>query len=494
MLDGMNHNGRPRIAIAGIASESSTFSPHRTELDDFTVTRSEQVFGRYPWMTDLQGWAAGADWLPALHARALPGGPVTSDAYAALKAELLRRLRDVGRLDGVFLDLHGALSVVGYRDVETDLVRAVRDVVGPDALLSASMDLHGNVSRELASLLDLITCFRMAPHEDAAETRERAARNLFDRLMSGGGRPVKAWVPIPVLLPGEKTSTRIEPARSLYARVARVAETAGIIDAALWVGYAWADEPRCHATVVVTGDDTSAVTTAARQLAAAYWDARADFEFVAPTADMDECLRRALASDRRPFLISDSGDNPTAGGAGDVSFGLSRLLAAPELLSGTASAIYASVVDPAAVIRMCHAGRGATVSVELSGHIDRTPPGPVAVTGTVASTAPEDPVGGDIAVLTVGGVNVIVTSRRKPYHHIADFTALDLDPTRSDVVVVKIGYLEPELYEIAADWLLALTPGGVDQDLRRLGHHNLGRPTFPFDADKSEPSLEPELL
>jgi hypothetical protein len=59
---------------------------------------------------------------------------------------------------------------------------------------------------------------------------------------------------------------------------------------------------------------------------------------------------------------------------------------------------------------------------------------------------------------------------------------------------VKIGYLEPDLYDMAADWMLMLTPGGVDQDLLRLGHHRLTAPTHPFHEFASEPNLTPTLL
>jgi microcystin degradation protein MlrC len=84
-------------------------------------------------------------------------------------------------------------------------------------------------------------------------------------------------------------------------------------------------------------------------------------------------------------------------------------------------------------------------------------------------------------VLQVGSVFAILTTYRKPYHHEHDFTDLDLAPRDADVVIVKIGYLEPELFDMAADWMLALTPGGVDQDLERLGHHRIERPMFPYD-------------
>jgi microcystin degradation protein MlrC len=481
-----------RVGIAGVAIESSTFSPHRTRLEDFRVTRDEALLARYSWIG--ASWCADVEWVPLLHAVSLPGGAVEPAVYDALEAEIVERARAAGPLDGLFFDIHGAMSVVGRTDAEAGLASAVRAAVGPDTLISASMDLHGNVSRSLAETADLITCYRMAPHEDAWESRERAAYNLVSRLRDGLGRPLKAWVQVPVLLPGEKTSTRIEPAKSLYGRIPAVEALPGVLDAAIWVGYAWADEPRCRAAVVVTGDDKDVITAQARSLAEAYWQARTDFAFVAPTGTLDSCLETAIASPARPFLISDSGDNPTAGGAGDVSWTLGRLLGVEALRLGRVSAIYASFVDPSAVAEAFAAGPDAEVLLHAGGRIDSGPSGPVALAGTVHSLRAGDEVGGDIAVIRTGGLHVILTSRRKPYHLISDFTDLGLSPAAADLVIVKIGYLEPELYELAADWLLALTPGGVDQDLLRLGHHGVRRPLFPFDTDMADPDLAPELL
>jgi microcystin degradation protein MlrC len=245
--------------------------------------------------------------------------------------------------------------------------------------------------------------------------------------------------------------------------------------------------------VVVTGDDTDLITARAEELARAYWDARDGFEFVAPTGTLAECVAAGLAATARPFLISDSGDNPTAGGAGDTSWTLGQLLAIEDLTSGKATAIHASIADAEAVAACVAAGVGNPVEVMAGGKVDSGPAGPVALSGTVFSLS-EDPVGGTVAVVQVGGLHSILTTRRKPYHHIADFTLLGLDPAATDLVIVKIGYLEPELYDLAADWLLALTPGGVDQDLLRLGHHGVLRPLFPFDPDMADPDLKPELL
>lgn len=504
---------RWRVAVAGIAVESSTFSPHRTGLADFVVRRGQELLAQYPWIepitvsgttrgvvaADSQGansratWATGVCWVPTLRARALPGGPVRTADYDALEQELLALLGAAGPLDGVLLDLHGAMSVLGRRDAEGGLAAAVRRVVGPDVLVSASMDLHGNVSREFAACVDLLTCYRRAPHTDVAESTERAARNLLRRLRHGG-RPKKAWVQVPVLLPGERTSTRQEPARSIYARVADIEARPGVLDAAVWVGYAWADEPRCRAAVVVTGDDGAAVVAGATELANAYWDARRDFAFVAPTGTLRECLDAAVAGPGRPFFVSDSGDNPTAGGAGDVTCGLAALLDTPALRAGRLTALHAAILDPDVASVAVAGGVGAVVEVVVGARVDSRAPGPLPVRAEVVGIARDDPDGGDVVALRTGGVTFLVTSRRKQFDRLSSWTAAGVDPREADVVLVKLGYLEPELYDIAADWLLALSPGGVDQDLLRLGHHQLAGPVFPFDDTLADPRLIPELL
>jgi len=332
----------------------------------------------------------------------------------------------------------------------------------------------------------------MSPHEDAPLTKKRAAANLA-RCLRSGARPVKAWVRVPVLLPGEKACTRDEPARTIYGRLAEIEAQPGIVDAAVWIGYAWADEPRCTAAVVVTGADPDKVVREARRIAEEYWDGRADFTFSVPSGDADWCIARGLAATSRPYFISDSGDNPTAGGAGDVAYMLERLLAQPALASGRATAIWASLVDPAAVSRCLEAGERTDVDLVVGGAFGSRH-ARVRLQGKVARIVRGDPLGGDIAVVASGGVRAILTSRRKPYHLVGDLLALGLDPATHDLTVVKIGYLVPDLFAAAKDWVIALTPGGVDQDIVRLDHRHLERPIYPFDPQMDAPDLTPELV
>nr|WP_253943163.1 MlrC C-terminal domain-containing protein [Nocardioides sp. zg-1308] len=194
---------------------------------------------------------------------------------------------------------------------------------------------------------------------------------------------------------------------------------------------------------------------------------------------MAEVLARAVAAPTGPFVISDSGDNPTAGGAGDVTWTLAALLASEELAASGKRAIYASIPDAPAALAAAEVGVGADVRLTLGARIDPRPAPPVQVSGRVVAVVPsEDNV--EVVVRTPA-VDVVVTRRRRPYHLESDFTRLGLDPRTADIVVVKIGYLEPELFDLAADWMLALTPGGVDQHLSRLGHRRVRRPMFPLD-------------
>ncbi|CAN8103236.1 unnamed protein product [Discula destructiva] len=499
---------KPNIAIAGLAIETSTFSPARTDASAFHALTTTDPILAYHSAVLTPALATAAHFHGALIGHALPGGTVTNEAFNSLTLSLIDRLKaicaeidngDAGEgLDGVWYDIHGAMCVEGVDDAEAVLLREVRAVVGSRCVVSASMDLHGNVSKRLAHGCDLLTGYRTAPHIDVVETRRRAVENLVE-ILRRGTRPLKAWVPIPILLPGEQTSTRDSPANEIYAAVPGVQGEAGVLDASVWVGYAWADEPRNRAAVVVTGWDGVAIAAGAEKLARLFWDRRNEFHFVAPTGTFAECLDAAVASDQRdrPFFVSDSGDNPTAGGSGDVSWGLREVLKRQEFQApeGTGPVlIYASLPGPEAVAVAVAAGVGAMVTVTAGAAVDDLHAGPVTMTGRVHAIKHGDRDARVEVVVQVGKVYAILTALRKPYHKEKDFTDLGLKPREVDVVVVKIGYLEPELYDMASGWMLALTPGGVNQDLGRLGHSRIRRPMWPFDGGEWEPDLRARMI
>ncbi|GAA5482711.1 M81 family metallopeptidase [Haloferula sargassicola] len=462
-----------RLGIAGIHIESSTFSPLLTEASDFLATRGAEMMERYPF---LQAAAfASVEPVPLAHFRALPGGQVRQQAYQAMKAEIVERLQQAGPVDAFYFDVHGAMAVEGLDDAEADLLRAIREVLPPGTPVTCSQDLHGNVTDALVAQADCITAYRTAPHVDWMETRERAVKLLLDGLAAG--LPVhRARVGIPVLVSGEMSSTRVDPGARLYAPLDEESAREGIMDASLWVGYAWADQPRSMATCVVTGTDESAVRALAESIARRYWQARDEFQFGSPAGPVDWCLEQALACGEKAVFLSDAGDNPTAGAAGDVTHTLEALISHPAFGSGR-TAIFASIPD-AAAIEQCRAARpGDRLKLRLGGKLDPVHSRELPVEAELVRSV------GDQAVVRCGGVQVILTTRRTPFHKRDDFLRLGLDPLESTITVVKIGYLEPELHAMASRHFLVLSPGAVQPDLESIDYRHLTRPMHPLDRD-----------
>lgn len=484
----------PRIAIAGIAIESSTFSPAVSHEEAFRAREGEDVFSYYPFMSPDSGIINRAVWLPTLRGHAMPGGIVTLEAYESLVNKTLEMLKETLPLDALFFDIHGAMSVQGIDDPEGDFLVRIRELVGTDVLISTSMDLHGSVSPRLAQNTDLITCYRLAPHEDALESKKRAVTNLLERLENGKGKPAyKAWIPVPILLPGEKTSTRIEPGKSLYAQIPALLDNDNVIDAAIWMSYPWADEPRNHGVVMAYGDNEEAVAKAAETLANNFWDVREEFEFVAPTTYLDDAISQAIESDKKPFIISDMGDNPTAGGAGDVTWTLHEIFKRPEFKSpNSKSVIYASIPGPELISKALEVGVGGKVDAMAGAEVDNRFAPPVRISGEVTAIKESD--NNTEVVVKTDNIYTIVTEKRNAYHYKKNFTDLGLDPENIDILVVKLGYLTTELYDLRADWLMALTPGGVDQDLLRLPYKRINRPMYPLDPDMDDPDLTARFI
>ena len=487
---------KPRIAIAGLAIESSTFSPAKTVEEDFKARVGTDVFTFYPFLSKDSINRNKAEWIPTIRGHALPGGIVTKEAYESLVNKTLTMLKKNMPYDGLFFDIHGAMSVEDIDDPEGDFIKKIRNVIGYETLISTSMDLHGNVSLELAEETDLITCYRMAPHEDALESKKRAVENLLERLESKKGKPLyKARIEVPILLPGEKTSTRIEPGKSLYAKVNPITKSPGIIDAGIWLGYPWADEPRNHGVIMVTGDNKNAVGQAAEYLAESFWNVKDEFEFVAPVASLDESLNLALKSKEIPYIISDMGDNPTAGGAGDVTWTLRELLKREEFINNNGpSVIYASIPGPELTKKAVEIGVGNEVEALVGAQIDNRYSPPIKIKGKITAIKHGDKYAETEVVVQSGSIKIIVTKKRKPYHKLSDFTELNINPNESDIIIVKIGYLVPELYNINKGWTMALTPGGVDQDLDRLDYKRIKRPMFPLDDFENKPDLSSKLI
>ena len=460
-----------RIAVGGIHTECSTYNPVLAGTDQFNVYRGGELLEQ-PNFQFLQAFTGEV--LPTLHARAIPGGPVARATYEAFKAEFLDRLRGALPLDGVYLAMHGAMFVEGLHDAEGDWIAATRAVVGEDCLIAASYDLHGNVSQRIVDQLDMFTAYRTAPHIDVLDTQRRAFEMLV-RSLEQGCAPAWSGSRCRSCCPASGPAPRTSRPPLLYADLADLSARPGVLDVSLLVGYVWADEPRATASRRGDRHGSAARWSSGRGLAQRYWDARKEFSFGSPAGRISECVRLAAQSRTQPVILADSGDNPTGGGVGDRADVLREVLA--QNLSGV---VLAAITDEAAVQRCFTAGLGAAVTLSVGGTLDPSSL-PVDLQGTVTQLCGE---GADReAVVATGNVELVLAARRRPYHHLSDFQRLHLRPEEARVIVVKSGYLSPELAPLANPSLLALSPGVVDQDIPRLVRTQTRRPMFPFDAE-----------
>lgn len=461
-----------RIAIGGIHIECSTYNPVLNREADFKVVYDDALLAS-PGFAFLQAYPA--QFLPTLHARAIAGGPVAQQTYQAFKSAFLARLSAQMPFDGLYLAMHGAMYVEGMEDAEGDWICAARELVGPDCPIAVSYDLHGNVTQRIIDAIDMYSTYRTAPHIDVEETMRRAVGMLVTSLQTGV-RPGVLWVPIPVVLPGERTSTVDEPARSLYARLPSIDAKPGIWDASLMVGYVWADEPRATAAAIITGTDRELMGQEALTLASAWWQVRDQFEFGCTTGTPAECVRQAIASPTRPVILADSGDNPTGGGVGDRADLLRELVTCRAR-----DVVVAGIADAPATARAFAAGIGAKLTLNVGATLDSAGSQPLGGSFNVINLDEGNAVSGRQAVLQIDDILLVVSERRRPYHMLADFHRLGLDPAKAAIVVVKSGYLSPELAALARPNLMALSEGVVDQDVERLVRHRMLHPTWPFD-------------
>ena len=185
-----------RIAIGGWQHETNTFAPFDTDYAAFEMADGWPALVEGPPMIEavaginmpiegfIQAAKRGAELVPTLWTSAEPGGYVTDDAFERIAQRLCNGIKAAGELDGVYLDLHGAMVTRGYHDAEGEILARVRALIGPRIPLVASLDFHANVSERMVSAADALTIYRTYPHIDMAETGARAAEVLM-QLMRG---------------------------------------------------------------------------------------------------------------------------------------------------------------------------------------------------------------------------------------------------------------------------------------------------------------------
>ena len=215
-----------------------------------------------------------------------------------------------------------------------------------------------------------------------------------------------------------------------------------------------------------------------KRLAKAYWDVRDDFVFGCETGSIEDCVDKAIASPTAPVALAESGDNPTGGGVGDRTDVLAQLIA--KRADGV---VFAGIADLAATEACYAAGIGAELHLTIGASLDTKGSAPVTADVVVKFLLETADAADRQAVVSIGGIDLVLSAKRRPYHNIADFARLGLDPHSAKIIVVKSGYLSPELAPIANPNLMALSPGVVDQFVERLPRLRKQKPTYTFDKD-----------
>ena len=366
-----------RIAIGGISHETSTFVQTPTTLKDFEtgfgLFRGQQIVDRFTGANICAGGFIdggqkhGFEIVPLLWTFAYPSGLIVLEDYELLKAEFLQRLKDEessgGPVDGVLLDMHGAMVVEGIDDGDGDFIAAVRNFIGPDRPLIVTQDLHGNHSQYRVDQADAIIGFDTYPHVDMAE-RGREAADLIVAMLRGEIRPVMALRQLPLFWNVICQVTAEPPMNELIRRVHEMESRNGILSVTVATGFPWADVPDMGASViVVTDNDATLARWAADELGDWIWENRQ--RWVSTPVSVLEAVRRGEFGGKFPIVLADHADNTGGGSPGDSTEILRTFL---EL--GLQDAVILYIVDPEVVEKARRAGVGQKMTVAVGGKSD----------------------------------------------------------------------------------------------------------------------------
>lgn len=481
-----------KIFAAGIATETNTFSPLPTGIEDFSVRRHiDALRGE----TDHHGWdlsaiwarkaqACGAEFVVSLMAFAMPSGTTVRSAYESLREEMLRDLKAAMPLDIVLLNLHGAMVAKGYDDCEEDMIRCVREIVGPEVVIGVELDLHCHLSESKIAAADIVLTYKEYPHTDVHER----ANELFDLAVGtklGKINPVMALFDCRMI--GTYPTSR-EPLRSFVDAMKEREGRDGVLSISLGHGFQFGDLQHVGAKVlVVTNDDRALADEIAREFGLRFYELRHQVGFDSLSVSMDDALTRAIASDKKPVVVADQSDNPGGGAPGDSTFALHWLLDRHAQNVGMAI-----LYDPEVVKIAIRAGVGATLPVRLGGKLGSSSGTPIDIEVTVlairdrykhamtqASGEPWWFDAGDVVALRHKSIDVIVSSERCQCFDPVIFSDLGIDPVRKHILVVKsFQHFYGAFASIAGEVIYMSGPGAMPANPRLTSYRRLDTTRF----------------
>lgn len=445
-------------------------------------TGVEQAAEKYGWelTRSIVAWAT-------------PSGPVARDAWDKGRSTILEAAQK-GPIDGVLLNLHGAMATVDHADAEGLLLADLRDVIGPDVPVAITLDLHANVTDLMTEHADIICAYRTYPHIDQVATSLRAAA-ILDRTMKGEVKPTVVTVRRDTIdgLDDGRTTTE-NPMTELLGRADKLeAQNDGVLLVSIHAGFTPANLYEAGPTVSVTGDGNDPRFKAIADEYMDYvWETRHfDSNTYLSVQETVAEVNRLLPTVDGPIVVADFSDNPGSGAYGDSTFLLSGLLEA-----NIENACFGTICDPAAAAALIDAGEGNTATVMLGGKSDPTFGPPIEVTGTVTKITDGTYLAlgprwrgvthhlGPTAILTVGGMEIVVASNRLQLTEVEAFTHADIDPRKRSVVVVKsMQHFRAAFEPLAAAVVICDAGALASRDISKLPFTELRRPIYPLDID-----------
>ncbi|HEX5114273.1 MAG TPA: M81 family metallopeptidase [Pseudonocardiaceae bacterium] len=487
--------GTVKLALAGLHHESNTFAGRPADLAAFGgPLRGTEIVDRHATAhSTASGFLASAgpdvDVVPLVCAYANPCGPVTANAFDVIVAEITEALAGHGPWDGVLLAQHGAAVSDHHLDADAEVLRRVRQVVGPDVPVGMALDMHANLSDAMVEQATVSVGYLTNPHIDARPRALRCAE-LVIGAARGTIRPVTALCRVPVLVNILRQHTGEQPMAGLLARLEQATHRPGVLDVSLFQGFPYADVPELGMSVVVVADgDPGAAHAVATDLAEAIWECRTDLQ---DTAESPVTALAAAAAGRRAgrrTLLLDVGDNIGAGAPGDSTV----LLAAAAGIPG----YFQTVCDPAAVRHCVAAGEGARVALRIGGAAVDSPAPPVPVRGRVRAVTDgryEEPrprhggrrffdAGPTVVLDLDGGPIVLLTSGLVPNTSLEQLRAAGVALDELGVVVAK-GVNAPlaAFGPVVDDVVRVDTPGVTRASYVELPYRNRPR-LYPFEPE-----------
>lgn len=485
-----------RIAVASLMQEGNTFAPQKTTLTDFEryyVWRGGEIIERTAAMrNEVAGFmsvlaAANMQPVPLVAAYAAAGGVVTRDAFEAILTDIEDRLRQAGPIDGLLLALHGALVVEGQPDGDGEVILRIRKILPEGTPIGVSLDLHGHITPLMLQPDTFHVGYRTFPHIDMFETGERTARLIVEAVTTGR-IPKMALAKRHMLISPTCTRTTDGPFVP-FVEKARALETGSVKAVSYFCVQPWLDVPDLGFAGLVAADNEAAAQEAADALADAVWGARE--QFFPELYEIDEVIRVGFGS-QGLTVVSDAGDAPTGGAAGDSAAVLSALLRCGADRAGRLS--YLTLCDPAAAAAAHAAGLGKTVKLQVGHSFTPELGTPVTIEGVVTHLSDGNfrmadggfdgmlVAMGDTAVISIGDIRLNLRSAPAMEWDRAMYTSQGLALEDAALVFAKSpSHFRHSFGPFAARILVANTPGVTVADMRRIPFTQVTRPLYPQD-------------